>query len=99
MYKKYTKNVRNGSYLSTEFTVTACRSPYAVFLGRHSGREIHSIALDETHDKNVASCGSQKRRNVESEKMCKINESIPDLSSDGVTSMNHKTDKKIRTSF
>ena len=55
MYKKYSKNVGNGSYLSTEFTVIACRSPYAVFLGRHSAREIHSIALDETHDKNVAS--------------------------------------------
>ena len=30
MYKKYSKNVGNGSYLSTEFTVIACRSPYAV---------------------------------------------------------------------
>ena len=35
MYKKYSKNVGNGSYLSTEFTVI-------VFLGRHSAREIHS---------------------------------------------------------
>ena len=43
MYKKYSKNVGNGSYLSTEFTVIACRSPYAVFLGRHSAREIHSF--------------------------------------------------------
>ena len=32
MYKKYSKNVGNGSYLSTEFTVIACRSPYDVFL-------------------------------------------------------------------
>ena len=61
MYIKYSKNVGNGSYLSTEFTVIACRSPYAVFLGRHSAREIHSIALDETHDENVASVGSQKK--------------------------------------
>ena len=96
MYKKYSKNVGNGSYLSTEFTVIACRSPYAVFLGRHSAREIHSIALDETHDKNVSSCGSQKRRNVESEK---IIESIPDLSSDRLNSMNHKTAQTIRTGF
>ena len=99
MYKKYSKNVGNGSYLSTEFTVIACRGPYAVFLGRHSAREIHSIALDETHDKDVASCGSQKRRNVESEKMCKINENNSDLSSDRLNSMNHKTDQTIRTGF
>ena len=99
MSKKYSKNVGNGSYLSTEFSVIACRSPYAVFLGRHSAREIHSITLDETHDENVASFGSQKRRNVESEKMGKINESIPDLSSDRLNSMNHKTDKTKRTSF
>ena len=65
MYKKFSKNVGNGRYLSTEFTVIACRSPYDVFLGRHSAREIHSIALDETHDKNVASFGSQKNSDAE----------------------------------
>ena len=99
MYEKHSKNVGNGSYMSTEFTVIACRSPYAVFLGRHSAREIDSIALDETHDKNMASCGSQKRRNVESEKMCIINENNSDVSSDRLNSMNHKTDQTIRTSF
>ena len=36
------------------------RGPYAIFLGRRSAREIHCIALDETHDKNVASFRFQK---------------------------------------
>ena len=28
-----------------------------LFLGRHSARKIHSMALDETHDENVAPSG------------------------------------------
>ena len=54
------KNVGHGNHLCTKCTRICCQGPYAVFLGRHSAREIHSIALDETHDKNVASFGSQK---------------------------------------
>ena len=55
--KKCIKNVRHDSYLFTEI---ACRSPYAVFLG-HSAREIHSIALDETHDENVSGITSKAK--------------------------------------
>ena len=54
----YQINVGQGNHLRTRCTKICCRGPYAVFLGRHSAREIHSIALDETHDKNVASFGS-----------------------------------------
>ena len=62
--KKCSKNVGHGSYLCTLFTEIACRSPYAVFLGRLSAREIHSITLDETHDENVASFGSQNWKSI-----------------------------------
>ena len=57
----YQINVGHGNHLCTKCTVICCRGPYAVFLGRRSAHEIHSIALDETHGKKVASFGSQKK--------------------------------------
>ena len=59
-FNSYQIDVGQGNHLRTRCTKICCRGPYAVFLGRHSAREIHSIALDKTHDKNVASFGSQK---------------------------------------
>ena len=59
-FNSYQIDVGQGNHLRTRCTKICCRGPYAVFLGRHSAREIHSFALDKTHDKNVASFGSQK---------------------------------------
>ena len=60
---------------------------------------IHSITLNETHDENVASFGSQILRY---EKKCRIrviNENILDLTLDRLESKNHETDKTMRTGF
>ena len=76
--KKCSKNVGHGSYLCTKFTEIACRSPYAVFLGRHSAGEIHIIALDEAQDENVASIGSQNGKSIKP-KPLEINENNSDL--------------------
>ena len=43
------------------------RSPRDVFLVMHSAREIHSIALDEIQDKNVAPFESQNEKSKSNE--------------------------------
>ena len=87
--KKCSRNVGHGSYLCTLFTEIACRSPYAVFLGRLSAREIHSITLDETHDENVASFGSQNWKSIKP-KLLEIKENNSDLYLDTLESMNYE---------
>ena len=92
--KKCSKNVGHGSYLCTSFTEIACRSPYAVFLGRHSAREIHSITIEETHDENLAYFGSQNWKSIKP-KLLDINKNNSDLYLDTQEPMNYEYDTTI----
>ena len=69
-----------------------------LFLGRHSAREIHSMALDETHDKNVASFRSQSWKSIKP-KLLEVNENNSDLCLDTLESMNYEYNKTMLTSF